>query len=96
MSFDQQTDQDRLFDGLGFTKIMMHYEFGDLPCFLSPHGHYYRVDHFSNLYVIEFAGTDEEAKNNCFEDGDLFSDDLSPEELKKQIQENILKDLGET
>ena len=77
----QLIEQDRFFSGLGFEKC----EFESGKCFKGIDGGYYRVDHFSDCYVIEYAENETQAKYNAFEDDDLFSDSIPEQELIRQI-----------
>ena len=47
----------------------------------------------SNLtqFVIEYAENEIEAKNNCFEDADLYDDSLPTKELIERIQADLIK-----
>lgn len=83
-------DQKRFFDGLGFEELEMKYESGNETCFKGPDGAYYRVDHFSNLYVIEYAENEEDAKLNRFEDADTYEDSLTEEEIISAIQADLM------
>ena len=84
-----QIPQEKFFDGLGFERIEMHYLCGVYVCYKSPAGEYFRIDHFSNVYVIEYAENEKQAKGNGFDDGELFDDSLPEDELIRQIQEAI-------
>ncbi len=84
-----QIQQDKFFNGLGFEKVEMTYPCGTYICFKAPAGDFFRIDHFSNTYVIEYAEDEDEARANCFDDGDLFDDSLPEPELIKRIQEAI-------
>lgn len=66
-------EQERFFAGLDFEKQV----FLGLTCYKGRDGAYYRVSHFTNSYVIEYAENETQAKCNAFEDADLFRDDLS-------------------
>ena len=68
--------QDKFFEGLDFEEVKMEYKFGKVKCYKGSDGGYYRVDHFSSCYVIEYAENEDEAKLNCFEDVDLYDDSL--------------------
>lgn len=87
-------NQDRIFAELGFEQYEFKYEYngfkGDV-CYKGPDGAFYRIDHFSNVYVIEDAENEDEAKLNMFEDADLFDDSIPEDELIKQIQKTLLE-----
>lgn len=84
--------QETFFQGTDFKRRVMIYPFGSRVCFESPAGHFYRIDHFSDVYVIEFAENEADAVHNMFEDDDCFKDSLPREVLIKMIQESILSD----
>lgn len=80
-------DQNKFFDGLGFEEFEVNGE----PCFKGPDGCFYRMDHFSQSYVIECADSADDAEVNRFEDADIFDDDLPEAELITQVQ-NALRE----
>lgn len=82
--------QEEFFDVLDIKETEIEYVTGKRKCFKGSDG-YYRIDHFGNSYVIEYAETEEEAKQNIFEDGDLFDDSLSKSDLIEQIQNALLQ-----
>jgi len=84
-------NQERFFEGLNFEPQEFEYEFGRQTCYKGPDGGYYRIDHFSTFYVIEFAETEKEAQLNQFEDDDLYDDSLPEEELIAQIQADLIQ-----
>ena len=84
-------EQKRFFEGLGFEEIEMQYEYGKETCYKGPDGGFYRVDHFSGSYVIEFAENEDEARKNQFEDDDTYDDTLTENELISLIQADLLK-----
>ena len=88
----QIINEEGFFRGLGFKKHTMEYRFGARVCFESPSGHFFRIDHFSDMYVIEFAENEAEASRNMFEDGNCYRDDTPMEELVEEIQQAILSD----
>jgi len=75
-------EQSKFFYGLGFEEL----EINGTLCYKGPDGFCYRMDHFSQSYVIECAESPEDAKVNLFEDADLFDDDLPEAELIAQVQ----------
>ena len=80
-----QIDQDKFFKGLNFER----YEINGEVCFKGPDAFFYRMDHFSMGYVIEYAENEEEARINRFWDADLFDDNLEEDELIRQIQDAL-------
>jgi hypothetical protein len=80
---------DRFFEGLNFEKHEFSYCYGNETCYKGPDGGFYRVDHFSNVYVIEYAENEEEARLNRFEDDDLYDDSLPEGEIIRQIQRDL-------
>lgn len=84
-------NQKRFFEGLGFEEIEMQYGYGKRTCYKGPDGGFYRIDHFSDLYVIEYAENEEEARLNQFEDGDVYDDALPEDELISIIQADLKK-----
>lgn len=82
-------EQQKFFDGLDFEECEFEYPLGSKKCYKGKDGGFYRVDHFGNTYVIEFAENENEAKVNQFEDSDLFDDGLSEDELVQQIQDAL-------
>ncbi len=82
-------EQDRFFEGLGFEKYEMEYEFGKQDCYKGPDGWFYRIDHFENNYVIESAENEDEARLNRFEDDDLYDDSKSDEEIIEAIRADL-------
>lgn len=88
-------EQKEFFKGLDFEICEFEYDSGKRICYKGSDGGYYRVDHFRNLYVIEFAENEEEAKNNMFEDTDLYDDSLTKNELIKSIQSYLIKCVNE-
>lgn len=75
-------EQAVFFRGLNFVKC----NFDGIECYKGMDNCYYRVDHFATTYVIEFAEDEIQARNNGFEDDDLFEDSLPEEELMFQIK----------
>lgn len=79
-------DQDKLFFSLGFIKCSFEYKaHGRIECYKSPDNHFYKLDHFDNVYVIEHAECEQDAKLGIFEDAELFRDIDSEEVLYQQI-----------
>lgn len=75
-------DQDYYFANTKLHKCEIESSFsGRFIAYRSLSGEYYRIDHFDNLYVIEYADNLEEAMNNRFEDTDCFADELTDHEL---------------
>jgi hypothetical protein len=56
-------------------------------------GSYYRLTYIEafRAYVIEYANSYEEAKNNVFEDGDTYSIDLEESEFIEKLKSDLLK-----
>lgn len=88
---------DEIFEDLGFEKV--EFDTG-VVCYKGRDDGFYRVDYCAGLhsYITEFAENEEEARNNMFEDDDLF-DDLLPREqllgyirtaLKEYVEEFML------
>lgn len=84
-------EQGKFFEGLCFEECEFEYAFGKQTCYKGPDGGFYRIDHFSSLYVIEYAENEEEAKLNRFEDCDLYDDSLPEEQLIAEIQTDLKK-----
>ena len=83
-------DSQVFFDGLEFEKV--EFDKG-ITCYKGVDGGFYRVDYCGGLssYIIEFAETEEEARNNMFEDDDLFDDSLPREEIIEQIRTALIE-----
>ena len=74
------------FSKIGYEKYEMEYAaHGKYTCYKAPDGCFYKIDHFSNCYVIECAENEEEARKCIFFDTDLFDDKLSKEELESKF-----------
>ena len=58
-------------------------------CCLHPDGGFYRIDHFADLYVMEFASNEEEARLNVFEDGDTYYD--ADDDVIELIRADLIK-----
>lgn len=56
-------------------------------------GSYYRFTYIEafRAYVIEYANSYEEAKNNVFEDGDTYSIDLDENEFIEKLKTDLLR-----
>jgi|BioPla2DNA2_1021312.scaffolds.fasta_scaffold15119_4 hypothetical protein len=56
-------------------------------------GSYYRFTFIEafRAYVIESASNYEEAKNNLFEDGDLFSIDVDEKDFVEKLRADLIK-----
>lgn len=82
------------FEGLGFERI--EFDTG-ISCYKGKDGGFYRVDYCGGLnsYITEFAETEEEARNNMFEDSDLFDDSLPKETIVDQIREALTEYVNE-
>ena len=55
-------------------------------------GETFRLDYISefNSFVLEFAINEKDYRNNCFEDGELYSiTDYSPEQIYIKMMEEI-------
>ena len=84
-------EQQNFFNGLGFEECEFDYPTGKRKCYKGEKGDYYRIDHFGNFYVIEYAENEKEAQLNQFEDCDLYDDSLPADELIKSIQADLKK-----
>lgn len=84
-------EQKEFFKDLNFEKCEFEYGNGKRTCYKGTDGGYYRIDHFRNSYVIEFAENEEEAKTNRFEDADLYDDSLPKNKLISLIQSDLIK-----
>lgn len=75
------------FEELGYKRYEMEYAaHGKYICYEAPDGYFYKIDHFSNCYVIEYAESEADARKCIFFDSDLFADSLSEKELKKEFR----------
>ncbi|MFE3573963.1 hypothetical protein [Lysinibacillus sp. NPDC059133] len=76
-----------LFEELGFKKVRVN----STTLFLHS-GIYYKVTFIKGLksYVIEFANSYDEANNNVFEDGDLYSMSMNEDELIKKLRHDLV------
>ena len=83
--------QYEFFKGLGFEKHDFEYGDNKINCYKGIDGGFYRVDHFRNSYVIEYAENEEEAKLNRFEDVDLYNDSLPKDNIINLIQSDLRK-----
>lgn len=88
-------EQQYFFEGLDFEKYEFDYGSGKRICYKGKDGCYYRVDYFGNSYVIEYAENEEDAKDNRFEDADLYDDSLPKNNLVKIIQTDLKKYVNE-
>ena len=88
----QSVSQAQFFEGMGYKEHAMQYPCGLYICYEGSRGHFFRIDHFDNLYVIEFADNEKHARMNMFEDCDTFPDDMPPGELIAAIQKSIQED----
>lgn len=54
---------------------------------------YFKITYIDDFkaYVIEYANNYEEAKNNVFEDGDIYSMDLGENELIEKLKADLIK-----
>lgn len=82
-------NQSEFFDGLDATECIFEFGGEEIVCYKGTNNDYFRIDHFSNFYVIEYAENEEEAKLNRFEDSELYNDSLPKEELINQIQTDL-------
>ena len=88
-------NQDEFFTKLGFDKYNMEYAaHGKYSCYKGPDGGFYKIDHFSKFYVIEYAENEYDAAHGIFEDTDLFDDALPEEELERQFMKWFEKYVG--
>ena len=83
--------QYEFFKGLDFEKHKFEYGSDKRNCYKGIDGGYYRVDHFRNSYVIEYAENENEAKLNRFEDVDLYDDSLPKGKIISLIQSDLRK-----
>lgn len=80
-------NQERFFDGLGFEKK----NFRGKDCWLAPNGHFYRMDYFQSMYVIEYSDDEYYASYGSFDDADFFDDNgRSDEEIIKEVQAALM------
>ncbi len=86
---EQQINQEKYFEGLGFERYEFEYPCGKYVCYEGAGGFLYRVSQFGSSFVIEYAEDEEEARDNCFEEADVFNADLDEEELVKQIRTTL-------
>lgn len=84
-------EQQEFFEGLGFEECEFEYGTSKKKCFKGNDGGYYRIDHFRNSYVIEYAENEDDAKTNQFEDADLYDDSLHKNDLVRMIQSGLKK-----
>lgn len=84
-------EQAKFFEGLDFKECEFEYAFGKQICYKGPDDCFYRIDHFGNSYVIEYAENEDEARMNRFEDADLYDDTISEEQLITEIQTDLKK-----
>lgn len=82
-------EQEVFFEGLDFEPIEYEYGFGKRTCYKGPDGGFYRIDHFADLYVMEFASNEEEARLNVFEDGDTYYD--ADDDVIELIRADLIK-----
>jgi len=56
-------------------------------------GSYYKFTYINQFegYVVEYADNYEDAKNNVFEDGDIYSIDLNENELAEKIKADLIR-----
>lgn len=86
----RRISNEEFFDGLEFEKV----EFDNgITCYKGVDGGFYRVDYCGGLdsYIIEYAENEEEARNNMFEDDDLFDDSLHREEIIEQVRNALIE-----
>ena len=70
-------EQEKFFEGLNFEKV----ELNGQTLYIGIENAYFRIDQGDGFMAIEYADTETEAKNNCFDDADLFDFDITgPEE----------------
>lgn len=80
--------QETFFEGLGFENLPNLSCDG---CHKGPDGHFYHIDHFAKVYVIEVADTEEEARCNAFEDAYDFPDEWGEEEIIRHVRDTLIK-----
>lgn len=85
-------EQERFFAGLDFEKQV----FLGLTCYKGRDGAYYRVSHFTNSYVIEYAENETQSKivdQDCTEDDSKNNpySVLSPDEIDFLFLNGLLK-----
>lgn len=56
-------------------------------------GNYYKFTYIDDFkaYVIEYANSYEDAKNNVFEDGDTYSIDLDKNEFIQKLKADLIE-----
>lgn len=84
-------EQGKFFKGLDFQEYEFEYTFGKQICYKGPDNCFYRIDHFGNSYVIEYAENENEARLNRFEDADLYDDTVPEKQLASDIQADLKK-----
>ena len=77
--------EEKVFSGQDFEPAV----FNDRKCYKGKDGFYYRLDHFSGTYVIEYADNTQYAESNWFDDADRFDDGIREDELIKQLREAL-------
>lgn len=82
-------EQEVFFEGLDFEPIEYKYRFGKRTCYKGPDSGFYRIDYFADLYVMEFASNEEEARLNVFEDGDTYCD--ADDDVIELIRADLIK-----
>lgn len=80
--------QEKFFEGLDFEYLP---NVGWKGSHKGKDGHFYHIDHFDNVYVIEVADSEEEARCNAFEDAYDFLDEWGEEEIIRQVRETLIK-----
>ena len=79
---------DEIFEGLE----RVEFDTG-IVCYKGRDDGFYRVDYCAGLhsYITEFAENEEEARNNMFEDDDLFDDSFPKEEMIEQVRNALIE-----
>lgn len=77
----KDVDQDMFFKGTGFERYEFEYmAYGRFVCYKGSDGFFYRVERLSDFFVMQDAGSEEEARKGVFEDTDTFPYYLPPGE----------------
>lgn len=77
-----------VFEELGFDKTVLN----NKELFLHKEN-YYIITYISKFrsFVIEYANNFQDAKNNVFEDGDIFSIDLTEDQIIQEFREILIQ-----
>lgn len=80
--------QEKFFEGLDFEYLP---DVGWKGSHKRKDGHFYHIDHFDKVYVIECAHSKAEAQANCFGDAYDFPDEWGDEEIIRQVRDTLIK-----